>query len=336
MITDKNHKEKLTKNNVVINTRFKSNGKELEVSSDGNIFNDIKSGIVLEKKYILNGKLNYKINRFDPRISYTFISNKEMINNTNCPNCGAVIEHNMDSCKYCGTYYNIEYDDKDLGSKHTYDSVIHSNKYVVITLIVDIVISAIIMFSYFYTHSRTFNGYDITKALVGTVILTGLLYYIFYILDAYIVLLPIKMYKQKQNKSQLLFWQTMTNKGIDRNKFYNNFNYELNKYYYVNDNNIIDYDIIDYLSYSEKIENGQSIITVSILIREVYLEMDKIKSREVTKEFRLRRNIKEGLEIKPGMNIRACAGCGASIDVTKDKCEYCGRENNYLQEWYII
>jgi RNA polymerase subunit RPABC4/transcription elongation factor Spt4 len=336
MIVDKFHKEKLNKYGVVINTRYKSGSKQLEVSSDGNITNDIGNGIVLEKKYILNGKLNYKINRFDPRIHYMFINNKEMYKDTNCPNCGAILKHDMDNCEYCGTHYNIEYDAKDLGSKNTYDNVIHSNKYVFITLIIDFIISGMIVFTYIYSHSRTFNFYDISKALIGTIIVTGLLYYIFYILDAYIVLLPIKRYKQNQNKKQLSFWNNMINMGIDRSKFYNNFNYELNKYYYLSDNNIIDYDIIDYLDFKNKEENNQVVVITTILVREVYIENNKIKSREVKKEFRLRRNIKIGEEIKPGINIRACHGCGASIDVTKDTCEYCGSKNNYLQEWYLI
>ena len=30
-----------------------------------------------------------------------------------------------------------------------------------------------------------------------------------------------------------------------------------------------------------------------------------------------------------------CHNCGASIDVTKSKCEYCDSEIKYLQEWIL-
>ena len=32
-----------------------------------------------------------------------------------------------------------------------------------------------------------------------------------------------------------------------------------------------------------------------------------------------------------GINVIKCRGCGASIDVTQNECEYCGVKTNYLQ-----
>ncbi len=334
MITNKAQLNKLNKYNVVINTRYKSNNKILEKSSDGLINNDIIKGIILEKKYILNGSLNYKLNNFDPRIEYTFINNKELNNITNCPNCGARIKSNTDECEYCGAYYNIDYDDKDLGSKYHYDMTLHSTKYIVITFILDIIFSATLMFLYIYNNSRTFNIYDISKVLVGTIILSGILYYIFYLIDALIVLFPIKIYKQKENEKQIVFWNKMVNNGIDKTKFYNNLNYELNNYYFNTDNAIIDYDIIDYLSFNSYNKNNEFIIATAVLIREVYIENNKIKSKIVKRNFNFKRNTLTN-SINGGMNIINCHNCGASIDVTSTKCDYCGTHNNYLQEWYL-
>ena len=40
--------------------------------------------------------------------------------------------------------------------------------------------------------------------------------------------------------------------------------------------------------------------------------------------------------LNEGKNIISCPKCGASIDVNKNKCKYCGYLYNYVQEWYLI
>lgn len=50
-----------------------------------------------------------------------------------------------------------------------------------------------------------------------------ILYYFFYLCDAYAVLGPVRRYKEKQNRRQQEFW---TGTGIDKKRFYNNLNYE--------------------------------------------------------------------------------------------------------------
>ena len=35
------------------------------------------------------------------------------------------------------------------------------------------------------------------------------------------------------------------------------------------------------------------------------------------------------------VNMINCHNCGASIDVMKDKCDFCDTPNNYNQEWYL-
>ena len=58
---------------------------------------------------------------------------------------------------------------------------------------------------------------------------------------------------------------------------------------------------------------------------------------KITKEtFILKRHEKGVLELKDGVNIIKCPNCGASIDATKEKCEYCNTNINYLQEWILV
>jgi rRNA maturation endonuclease Nob1 len=40
-------------------------------------------------------------------------------------------------------------------------------------------------------------------------------------------------------------------------------------------------------------------------------------------------------QYRPGIYAVKCRGCGASIDIMKEKCDHCGAKINYLQSWYI-
>ena len=60
-----------------------------------------------------------------------------------------------------------------------------------------------------------------------------ILYYFFYIADAYIILSPIKKFKDKGNKKQIEFWQRTK---INKKTFFNNLNYEIRKKYYSKEN----------------------------------------------------------------------------------------------------
>ena len=44
----------------------------------------------------------------------------------------------------------------------------------------------------------------------------------------------------------------------------------------------------------------------------------------------------ETLKLNDGVNIIKCHNCGASIDATAGKCNYCDSEIPYLQEWILI
>lgn len=66
------------------------------------------------------------------------------------------------------------------------------------------------------------------------------------------------------------------------------------------------------------------------------IENNKIISYEEVKNIKLEKNDVKIEQLNSGINVIKCRGCGASIDVTQNKCEYCGVKTNYLQEWYLI
>ena len=249
LISDNFHKKKLKDYRINIKTKYFVGNKVYERNTDDSINDDIISGIRCEKDYYIDKKLVHKETEFDSRIEYTFIS-KEMENKEYvCPNCGmqSKLKNFIDGCPYCRTYYNIDYTNKDLGSKYHYDRVLKNSSYRIITGVVDLIISLILCFFFIKTTSRTFNSVDIAKVFIYGLILSMVLYYFFYILDAYVILGPIKRYKDKQNKKQIDFWERTK---IDKKSFFNNFNYEVRKYYY-SKNDIIDFDVLDYIEFED-------------------------------------------------------------------------------------
>lgn len=333
LISDNFNKKKLKDYGINIKTKYFVGNKVYERNTDDSINDDIISGIRFEKDYYIDKKLIHKETEFDSRIEYTFISNEMENKEYICPNCGmkSELKNFVDGCPYCRTYYNIDYVDKDLGSKYHYDRVLRNKSYRIITGIIDLIVSTILCFIFIKTTSRTFNSVDICKIFIYGLILSMILYYFFYILDAYVILGPIKIYKDKENQKQIDFWNRTK---IDKKSFFNNLNYEVRKYYY-SKKNIIDFDVIDYIKFSDFTKDGIQYIKVLAEVRIVYYNMGKIKSKFIKEEYLLRKNPNEKLELKDGVNIIKCHNCGASIDATSGTCSYCHTEIKYLQEWIL-
>jgi len=333
LVSDNYHEKKLKKYGINIKTKYFVGNKIYERNTDNSLNDDITSGIRCEKDYYIGNNLVHKEKDFDSRIEYTFISNEMENKDYKCPNCGmkSKIKDFLNGCPYCRTYYNIDYTDKDLGSKYHYDRVLRNNTYRIISAIIDIIASMIICFFFIKSTSRTFNNIDILKIFVYGLILSLILYYFFYTLDAYIILEPIKKYKDKQNKKQIDFWNRTK---IDKKSFFNNLNYEVRKYYY-SIKNIIDFDVLDYIEFEDFTKNNIQYVKVLAEIRIVYYDMGKIKSKFSKEEFIFKKNPNEKLELKDGANMIKCHNCGASIDATKGVCSYCQTEIKYLQEWIL-
>ena len=327
------HVKRLNENGINIKTKFIVDGTIKERNSNGKNNEGFSKGIVCKKEYYVNNVLKHIENKFDSRIEYSYVTGQDLDKDYKCPNCGmeGKVKDFADGCPYCNTHYNIDYTDKDLGSKFHYDRVLRNTTYRIVVGVVDYIISFIICLIWIKSTSRTFNVVDVSKVFIYALILATILYYFFYLVDAYIILGPIKRYKDKINNKQREFWK---NSNLDQKEFYNNINYEIGKYYY-NKDGIIDYDIIDYLDFTNFIHEGKININVLVDIRLVYYENGKIYSKYKEESFNMVQNLNEVLELKDGINYIKCHNCGASIDVNSGKCEYCGTPIKYLQKWIL-
>lgn len=334
LLSDVFHKEKLNKKGINIKTKYIVGNKILERNSDNSINDDVVKGIRCEKNYYLNNQLVHTEKLFDSRMEYSFIVKDELEKDYTCANCGisAKVKDFTSGCPYCKTYYNIDYTDKELGSKHHYDLVLKSNTYRIVTAIVDLVISTILSFFFITITSRTFNEFDIIKIFIYGLILSMILYYAFYLLDAYIVLGPIKRYKEKQNQRQKEFWDRTK---FDKKHFFNNLNYEVRKYYYSQEN-IIDYDVLDYLEFKDYTEKDNLYVEVTAQVRIVTYENGKIKSKIKEDKYIVMKNKEGSLELNKGTNMIKCPSCGASISAIEGSCSYCNYEIKYLQDWILV
>lgn len=335
LITDKTHKKKLDDYKINIKTLYKD-GEYFKQRNTNNIKNDdVKSGVIVKKEYYIDDALKYKTTTFDSRIEYSFITGDELDKEVTCPNCGnkGLVKDFTDGCEYCGTHYNIDYVDKELGSKHHYDYILKSNTYRVVTFIIDFIISFAIMFLFILKTSRTFNSFDVIKIIGFTLLLSLVLYYFFYLIDGYIILGPIKRYKEKQNQKQIEFWNSISAYNVDKKEFFNNANYLLRNYYYKN-SDVIDYDIIDYDSFSYEINKDNEIIVSLLATRRVMRYINGSIKEDTNKEvYRFKKLNKELYKLDPGTNLIKCHGCGASINAEHESCDYCGCETLCYTNW---
>ena len=333
MVIEKAQDDRLKKFGINIKTKYKVGDKVLERNTDDSKNDTINSGIILEKDYY-KGTLLKRENIFDSRILYTYDFHGE--EDFTCKNCGmkGKVKEFENECPYCGTNYNIDYENKELGSKNYYDYVIKDKSYILKTYIIDFLVSLLIVSIYIIPNSRTLYLFDFLKVLVGTIIVSFILFFVFYYVDAFFLLPSLKRKKEESNERQKEFWKKMNDLGIDKVKFFNNINYELRELFYNGEENIIDFDVIDYDEFKDiKIDND-FYIDVLLDIRIVKYINGKVISKREEKKYRFKR-LEKYDELKGGVNHRICPSCGSSIDVRDGECSYCGRKINYFQEWYL-
>ena len=339
LISSRSQENRLNEYKCNIKTTYTDGNNYYERNTDNRRNDNFKRSVRIKKQYYINNELKHKEELFDTRITYSY---KEFDKDKDytCPNCGMTDKiNNNEGCPYCGTYYNLEYLDKDLGTKEHFDLIVQNSTYRVITYIIALFVSFIICFLFFKATGRTYVLFDFLKTCLYSVLLSAILYIIFYYLDALIVLMPIRNYKEKKNREQMDFFKRLESMNTTSKTFFNNLNYELQEYFYNNDKNkdIIDYDIIDYNSYKlSQDKDDNSIVKVNVLMRIVKLVNNKIKIEKKKMDITLKRINGETIKLDNGINTIKCHNCGASIDVTKNKCEYCGTHINYYQEWYLV
>ena len=342
VVTEHFHEKRLKDFHINIKTKFQDGSRICERNSDNSYNDDIKNGIILNKTYFKDGNPVFAENDFNPSILYSLVMNGQLESELNCPNCGMNGKGKdfINGCPYCGSIYTIEYTNKNTGAKNNIDYIAKDNKYKIRTLMVDIAICLAISTVYCLSTGRTFTPFDLLKILGIASVGTLLLYFPFHTIDSYMVNSRVKKEKEEKFQKQTQFWNNISKYNISKTKFFNNLNNELNEYYFDNtvekNKNVIDYDVLDYDEYSFFKDNKDKInINVKMEVRTVEDVDGKLISNNRKLDLILVQNDISEDQYRPGIYVVKCRGCGASIDIMKEKCDHCGAKINYLQSWYI-
>ena len=105
---------------------------------------------------------------------------------------------------------------------------------------------------------------------------------------------------------------------------------------YYSENNIIDFDILDYLEFNSFTKDDIQFVKVLAEVRIVIFANGKITAKITKEEYLLKKNEVPKLILREDVNMIKCHNCGASIDVTNKLCPYCHTEIKYLQEWILV
>ena len=310
--------KKLKENNIIIKTTYITDRKFAVRTTDYSVNDNVTGGIRCKKEYFLSGKCAHVEQLFDSRMKYTFVSMDLENTPFTCPNCGfgGTMKDFLEGCPYCETAPNMEYVDRDLGSKYTYDLVLKNPLYRVITAIVDLLVSLLLSALFIINTSRTFNGYDIGKIFLYGMILSLLLYYLFYICDAYMILDIVKRHKNKQNEKQENFWKRT---NLDKKKVYSALYIAATKKYFAQPQ-VIDFDILDYTDFQETAEN---LVTATVQVRFILLKGTKFIPKYCQDKLTIK-NSDTPIKLDAGINVIKCRNCNANLDLSTDLCPYCG------------
>lgn len=325
--------KKLKENNIVIRTTYITDRKLAVRTSDYSVNDNVTGGIRCKKEYFLSGKCAHVEQLFDSRMEYTFVSADLENTPFTCPNCGfsGTMKDFLEGCPYCETAPNMEYADKDLGSKYSYDLVLKNPLYRIITAVVDLLVSLFLSGLFIMNTSRTFNGYDIGKIFLFGIILALMLYYLFYICDAYMILGIVKRHKNKQNEKQKNFWKRT---NLDKKKVYSALYIAATKKYYAQPE-IMDFDILDYTDFQE-VRNGknsentglyegaeETFVNATVQVRLVLLRGNRFLSKYCRDTLTIK-NSDTPIKLDAGINVIKCSNCNANLDLSTDSCPYCG------------
>ena len=125
------------------------------------------------------------------------------------------------------------------------------------------------------------------------------------------------------------FAAALAGMGLTPAAFINLLHAQLGEYYFGPDSapnrDVVDFDVLDYREQLvEKAPDRSGRISLLLDMRIVRDVGRDVVSEECVQKAVLRRQETCSAVVRSGTNILACPNCGASIDLSADKCAYCG------------
>ena len=259
-ISDKIQTDALKEYGVSIQTEFWENHNIRIRSTDHSYNDDVKDGIILQKKYYRDGALAHIEKDFNPLIKYTYLGGRDALKSFVCPNCGYEAsgadgfgadgtgktkggsgadssgaddgvegkkDYTGDGCPYCGASYNLEYADRKEGAQYFADRESKNTGYYIAALIICFAVCLPVSFLIVRATGRTFLFFDKLKAVVFGVVPALLLFYGFFVTHAFVITRLAERRYERQTELIRKFEKDLGGMGISLSTFYNNLYSEL-------------------------------------------------------------------------------------------------------------
>ena len=330
--TQKDREARLEKHGVTILTEYSDGGAVRRRSSDHKAEDDVDRGVILDKQYFRGAQKLLQETEFNPGILYSFRFPRLEDGRIRCPNCGAVEEEAKFSfgCPYCGTFYNLEYKQKNLGTREHSDYAVKDKKTGLLPVLVCFAPCIALMLLVFYAVSRTHTVFDLIKGLAIGLLLGAAAYLLlFYRRSGTAVTREGIQKKARQDQLLPVFEKALAEMGLTPVEFVNLLHGQLSKYYFGPNSekreDVIDFDVLDYREQTVRRRGGRPVqISLLLDMRLIRDDGNALTSRELVQRAWLERKKTNGAVVMPETNILSCPNCGASNDLSAETCVYCG------------
>lgn len=318
-IYEKKKLDRLKEKNVVIEELYlNTNNKNKYYTrlSDGKVSDPIIDNILYEKKYYYDEKLLKQELYFNPDMKFTIINYNNKNEIVECPNCGNkdIIINMIDGCPYC--YTNFTYGiNNERKTKQLNPSLVGFN------LIIKKIIIAYLLFSLIVSviHCEVKGLYDYFF----------IYFFVYSSIASIILILSLIMYKFNISKQYKQTQIEVKNSKKDENIVKKNIYMELISYLYDTEKDLIDFDILEFVSLDFEKNKVLSIIN----LRKIYFTNGHIYSK--TNLYNVQMIENKNYKNLKNLEVLECPNCGASIDTNMKECEYCHKINSIKNEWIL-
>lgn len=301
--------KRLEENHLVIEEIYLYKDKIFVRSTDGVENDSVYKATKIEKNFFKNKKLLHREKKFDKETIYTISALKgdKTIKCSECGYEGPIIDF-FDGCPYCKANFNMDYSARSKSYGKTIKEMFSTKWMTILNILLT---PSMCLYNIYQDPS-------LENIIFGLITLP--FFFIIFRIMLGVVFIPYAMYKLFTFRDIANDRIKINNEVISNIKLIKDINSEIFSYIYdeenTNNKNIVDYDILDYVSY-KVINNG---IRVEVKLRKYIYKNNKIKKVIENEIFEL---IKNPNYTEEKSTIKKCPNCGANVANSKKKCEYC-------------
>lgn len=310
-------------------------------ASDGSLHDDIVNGVILDKKYVRNGKLKHTETLFNPLMQYSFVVNEKLKKSVRCPNCGweGKTAEFMNGCPYCGAYYSISYSNKQAAAKRFAEKKAKQPGLYLFPLLLCLGLFIGLSLLIVRATGRTFGLFDVLKgAGFGTAF--GLAaFYCVYLKSVHAITGRAEENYRRQSAMLQEFERGLKAREISLNGFFTSLNAEMTSRIFSDAvseyGDIVDWDILDYDNCLFNRDSGGGQAEIEMTVRVLRMRNDRLRSRQTKARAVMKTNAIQYNPLGQGAPVAHCHACGSSIDLSQPVCGYCGTPIRYKQPLYL-